>query len=148
MIHENTFKKVDFNGAKGPVFFEDKMLVYRRDNKTTNLPGCIDLPGGGKYGDESPFETFQREVKEEFGIMIEKDEIDFSCTIPSVIEPEKKSFFVVAKTQRFKLSDIIFGDEGTEWMLMSPDEFINRPDGISRQQKRVEAYIKKELISE
>jgi len=68
MIHENTFKKVDFNGAKGLVFLGNKILVYRRDNKTSNLPLCIDLPGGGRENDESPFDSFKREIKEEFGI--------------------------------------------------------------------------------
>lgn len=148
MIHENTFSKGDFNGAKGIVFLGDEMLVYRRDTKTNNFPLHIDLPGGAREEDESPFETFQREVNEEFGIQIEKDEIDFSCTIPSTIEPDKKSFFIVAKTSRFKPEDIVFGDEGTEWMLMSVNEFIQRPDGIKRQQKRVKNYLEGTLVSE
>jgi len=148
MIHKNTFEKVDFNGAKGVVLLINKMLVYRRDNKTSNLPGYIDLPGGGREGEESPFETFKREVKEEFGISIEKDEIEFSCTIPSVMEPEKKSFFIIARTLRFQPEDVIFGNEGTEWMLMTPEEFIHRSDGIERQQKRVEKYMAGSLTSE
>jgi 8-oxo-dGTP diphosphatase len=148
MIHENTFKKVDFNGAKGLVFVGDKILVYRRDNKTSNSPLCIDLPGGGREGDESPFDSFRREVKEEFGIDIEKDEIEFSCTIPSVMEPNKRSYFIVVKTLRSKPEDIVFGNEGTEWMLMTPEEFIKRADGIERQQKRVEKYLAGRMVSE
>jgi 8-oxo-dGTP diphosphatase len=148
MIHKNTFEKTDFNGAKGLIFLGEKLLVYRRDTKTNNKPLCIDLPGGGREGEESPFETFQRETKEEFGIDIEKDEIEFSCTIPSTLEPEKKSFFIVAKTTRFNQEDIVFGDEGTEWMLMTPDEFIHRTDGIERQQKRVAEWLSGKLVSE
>ncbi|MEI6346236.1 MAG: NUDIX domain-containing protein [bacterium] len=148
MIHENTFKKVDFNGAKGLVFTGDKILVYRRDNKTSNSPLCIDLPGGGREGNESPFESFKREIREEFGIDVEKDEIEFSCTIPSVIEPDKKSYFIVAKTLKFKPEDVVFGNEGIEWMLMKPEEFIKRPDGIERQQKRVEKYLAGKMVSE
>lgn len=148
MLHENTFEKVYFNGSKGLVFLDDLMLVYRRDYNTTNLPGYLDLPGGGREGDESPFEAFRREVKEEFGILIQKDEIDFSCTIPSVMEPGKKSYFLVAKTKRFTSKDVIFGDEGSEWMLMTAEEFIGRSDGIDRQQKRVAKYLAGELFSE
>lgn len=148
MIHENTFQKVEFNGAKGLVFIGDKILLYRRDDKTNNSPLCIDLPGGGREEDESPFDSFKREVREEFGIDIEKDEIEFSCTIPSVMEPNKKSYFIVAKTLRFKPEDVIFGNEGIEWMLMAPEEFIKRPDGIERQQKRVEKYLAGDLVSE
>jgi 8-oxo-dGTP diphosphatase len=147
-IHENTFKKIYFNGTKGIVFLGDKVLVYRRDHKTDNNPGKIDLPGGGREGDESPFETFQREAREEFGIDITKEEVDFSCTIPSVQEPGKKSYFIVAKLPGSKENDIVFGDEGSEWLLMTPEEFINRPDGIERQQKRFEKYIAGTLVSE
>ncbi|MEI6850293.1 MAG: NUDIX domain-containing protein [archaeon] len=147
-IHENTFKKLYFNGARGIVFLGDKMLVYRRDNKTNNNPGKIDFPGGGREGDESPFETFQREVKEEFGIDISKEEVDFSCTIPSVVEPSAKSYFIVAKVPSSKEDSIVFGNEGDEWLLMTPEEFINRPDGIERLQKRVEKYMAGTLMSE
>lgn len=147
MLHKDTFKKVDFNGAKGLIFIDDKILVYRRDNKTVDWPDCIDLPGGGREGEESPFETFQREVREEFGIDIKEGDIEFSCTIPSVMEPEKKSFFVVAKSIRFKSENIIFGNEGTKWLLMTINEFIHHPDGIKRQQERVKKYVSGKLLS-
>lgn len=147
MIHSDTFKSVDFNGAKGIVFLLDKMLVYRRDYKTTYSPGHIDLPGGGREGDESPYETFQREVKEEFDLDINKDEIEFSCKIPSIMEPGKTSFFVVVKTKRFKPEDITLGNEGSEWLLITTEEFIARPDGIKRQQDRVRKYLAGTLVS-
>lgn len=147
MIHENTFEKVDFHGAKGLIFLDDKMLVYRRDHNTANFPGYIDLPGGECEEGETPFQTFQREVKEEFGIDIKEDELEFSCTIPSAVEPGQKSFFLVVKTTRFKAEDIIFGNEGSEWLLMMPQEFVHRPDGIKRQQERVTKYLVGELRS-
>ncbi len=148
MIHENTYKKIYFNGAKGLVFIGEKILTYRRDNKTNNFPLHIDLPGGGRDGDESPFDTFRREVKEEFGINIEREDIQFSCAIPSVTEPGKKSYFVVAKPLSVNATDVVFGDEGIEWFLMTPEEFISRPDGIERQQKSVEKYLNGNLVSE
>lgn len=147
-IHENTFKSVDFVGAKGLVFLGDKILVYRRDDKTTSAPLCIDLPGGGREGEESPFDSFRREVQEEFGIAIQKDEIEFSCTVVSTMDPSKKSYFIVARTRGLMPEDIVFGNEGTEWMLITPDEFIKRPDGIERQQKRVERYLAGSMVSE
>jgi len=147
MIHADTFRVVDFNGAKGIVFLEGKMLAYRRDDKTNYEPSHIDLPGGGREGNESPFTTFKREVKEEFGLNISQEEIVFSCTIPSVMTPEKISFFIVAQARKAKPEDIIFGSEGLEWFLLKPEEFINHPDGIKRQQERVRKYLSGDLAS-
>jgi 8-oxo-dGTP diphosphatase len=148
MIDENTYKQVDFNGAKGLVFLGDKILTYRRDYKTNNKPGCIDLPGGGREGDESPFDTFQREIKEEFGIDIEKDDIHFCCPVQSSMEPGKTSYFLVAKPLNITAADVVFGNEGSEWLLMKPEEFIARPDGIERQQKRVASYMEGKKVVE
>lgn len=148
MIHENTYRKTDFNGAKGLVFIGDKILTYRRDSKTNNKPLCIDLPGGGREGDESPFDTFKREIKEEFGIDIEMTDVKFSCTVQSIIEPDKKSYFIVTKPLNITSSDVVFGNEGVEWILMTPEEFVSRPDGIERQQKRVRNYLEGKLVLE
>ena len=141
MIHENTFKKIEFNGAKGLVFLGDQILVYRRDLKTKKSPGCLDMIGGGRDGDESPFETFKREVKEEVGLDIQASDIQFSCPFPSYDDPNMISFFFVTKPLNYRKSDVKFGNEGTEWLTMSPQEFVNRPDAIERQQIRVSDYL-------
>lgn len=148
MLHENTFKKVDFNGAKGLVFIGDKIIVYRRDQKTDIYPLFLDLPGGGREDDESPFDTFQREVKEEFGITIEKGDVYFSSTYQSGTDPSKESYFIVTKPLKLNTADVIFGNEGLEWFLMTPDEFIARPDGIKKQQKGVAKYLSEKMIAE
>lgn len=148
MIHENTYKKIDFNGAKGLVFLGDKILVYRRDTKTKKSPGCIDMIGGGREGDESPFETFKREVKEEVGLDIQDKDIQFSYPFQSYDYPTKISFFFATKHLKYEKSDIKFGNEGTEWLTMTPEEFINHSDGIERQQERVKDYLDgREMVS-
>ena len=148
MIHDNTFKQCYFNGVKGLIFLGDKILVYRRDANTEIYPLCIDLPGGGREGEETPFETFKRETNEEFGFVIRKEDVVFSCTILSTVEPGKKSYFIVTKSLLITGDDIVFGDEGVEWMLMTPTEFVHRTDGIERQQKRVAEYVSGKLKSQ
>ena len=142
MIEKDSFSKIDFNGAKGIVFIGEKMLVYRRDNKTDFFPLKVDLPGGGREKDESPFETFKREVGEEFGINLEKSDILYSKKYKSVMEPRKESYFFVTKSLNIKESNIVFGDEGLEFFLVSPDEFVNLTDGIKRAQDKVADYLK------
>lgn len=144
MLHPDTFNKnIEFNGSKGLLYIGDKILTYRRDEKTNSAPLRIDIPGGGREVNESPFDTFQREVKEEFGINIQKNDMYYSSAHQSVIQPNMVSFFMVAKPDGVKESDIVFGNEGIEYILMSIDEFINRPDGIERQQNRVKDYLEK-----
>lgn len=148
MLHENTYKKVDFSAAKGLVFIGDKIIAYRRDEKTNVHPLKIDLPGGGREEDESPFDTFKREAKEEFGIIVEKEDIHFSSTYPSGTNPDRESYFIVAKPLTLNAADIVFGDEGLEWFLMTPEEFIARPDGIKKQQEGVAKYLSEKMVTE
>jgi len=141
MIHKDTFNDIDFNGAKGLVFLGNQIVVCRRDMNTKKFPGCLDMIGGGREGDESPFETFKRETMEEVGLDIGPDDIQFSCPFQSFDDPTKISFFFVTKPLQFTKADIRFGDEGTEWLLMTVEEYLKSADGIPRQQERVRRFL-------
>ena len=142
MIDQKSFEKNrNFYGSKGLIFFDDNILVYRRDDKTKNYPFFIDLPGGGKEEDESPFETFQRETKEEFGIEIEKEEIIYAKQYMSVTDLSKESYFFVIKTKK-KTEDIIFGNEGIEYFFLTLKDYLDLNDTIPRQREKVVNYIK------
>ena len=95
VIHPDTFKQVEFSGVKGLIYIKNMLIVYRRDNKTNMYPLCIDLPGGGREEGESPFETFKREVMEEFGVIISEKEIVSSFRQNSHQNPGTKSFFLI-----------------------------------------------------
>jgi 8-oxo-dGTP diphosphatase len=141
MIDPDTFKIVDFAGAKGLVFIGDKILAFRRDTNTNHFPLCIDLPGGGRDGEETPFQTFKREVKEELNVDVTENDIHFSACVRSTLSPDKMSYFIVTKPPATKISEIALSDEGVEWMLMTPEEYIERTDGIVGQQERVRKYL-------
>ena len=142
MIDQNLFEKNrNFHGVKGMVYLGDKILVYRRDGNTDSFPFHIDLPGGGKEDAESPFDTFKRELKEEFGINISKEDINYSKQYMSIMDPNKESYFVVTRPLNLKISEIVFGNEGLGFLLIPPDEYVNLNDGIKRQQDKVAEYL-------
>lgn len=141
MIDQDIFKKIDFHGAKGFVFIGEKILVYRRDENTKSSPLMIDLPGGGKEGDENPFETFTREVKEEFGIDIVKENIIYAKPHKSIFDTSKYSYFIIAKLPESYMDKIVFGNEGLEYMLITIDEYMGRNDVIERHRGRLKEYL-------
>lgn len=141
MIDNNVYERIDFNGSKGFIFIGKKLLVYRRDANVTNFPLMIDLPGGGKEGDETPFETFAREAKEEFGIEIRKENIVHSKAHQSIVEPWKQSYFFVAKLPQSEEASIVFGSEGTEFYLLEVDYYLSREDVIDRHKVRLRDYL-------
>ncbi|MFA7192487.1 MAG: NUDIX domain-containing protein [Candidatus Paceibacterota bacterium] len=142
MIDEKIFEKDrNFHGVKGLIFIEDKILVYRRDNKTKSFPFYIDLPGGGKEKDESAFDTFKRESQEEFGISIEKENVIYAKKYTSAMDQSKESYFIVVKTYKTK-DDVNFGDEGLEYFLLKIEEYLQLNDSIPRQKEKVEEYLK------
>jgi len=142
MIDKRVFEKDrDCAGAKGIVFIGQKMLVYRRDTNTNRFPLYIDLPGGGKESDESPFETYKREVKEEFGINIRENEVVYAKQYMSSLEPTKELYYIVIKTVGTREEDIVFGDEGIEYYLFTPEEYLRRKDIIPRHKDRVQECL-------
>lgn len=113
-------------GTKGLLFIGDKILVYRRDTHTTLFPLCIDLPGGGPEAHETPFQTFQREVAEEFNLRVQAKDIIFHiANDPS--DDGSISHFVVAKLPEAETQNIVLGDEGTEYMLASLQDYTDLP---------------------
>jgi len=115
-------------GSKGLVFIGEKTLVYKRDGNTKNYPFCIDLPGGGPEPNETPFETFKREVMEEFGLDIEPEQIVYYKKYPSRLEPGKVAYFPVARLSGAEEKNIRFGNEGLEYLLVSLDELLQFND--------------------
>lgn len=115
-------------GSKGLVFIGDKVLVYRRDSNTKNYPTYIDLPGGGPEPDETPFENYRREIKEEFGLDIYPEQVVYYKKYPSRIEPGKFAYFPVVKLPHSEEEHIRFGNEGSEYLLVSLDELLELKD--------------------
>lgn len=129
-------------GVKGLVFVGARIIVYRRSADAPTNPLELDLPGGGPEPGETPFQTFKREVKEEFGLDITEQDVVYARRYPSVLVPGKYGWFPVAKLPAEAADKIVFGDEGLDYQLMSPAEWLARTDAWQFLQERTQDYFR------
>ena len=135
----------DFTGCKIALFCGDKLLTILRDDKSNiPYPNTWELPGGGREGDESPFECVAREVYEELGIHLTEDCLLWSKVYPSMLFEGKESVFLVGKLRQEQFDSIVFGDEGQGYKLMSIDEFLSSDKVVPQLQDRVRDYMEEE----
>ena len=133
----------DFQGCKIALICGDKVLTILRDDKDDiPCPNMWELPGGGREGNESPFECAAREVYEELGIHLDEDCLLWSKIYPSVIFKDKQSVFMVGQLRQEQFDNITFGDEGQGYKLMSIDEFLSLDKVVPQLQERLKDYLK------
>lgn len=135
----------DFTGCKIALFCEDRILTILRDDKASiPWPNMWELPGGGREGDESPFECVAREVYEELGIHLIEECLLWSKVYPSMLFEGKESVFLVGKLRQEQFDSIVFGDEGQGYKLMSIDEFLSSDKVVPQLQDRVRDYLERD----
>ena len=133
----------DFTGCKIALLCEDSVLTILRDDKPSiPWPNMWELPGGGREGDESPFECAAREVYEELGIHLIEDCLLWSKVYPSMLFEGRQSVFMVGQLSQEQFDSIIFGDEGQTYKLMSIEEFLNSKQAVPQLQGRLRDYLK------
>ncbi|EKF65545.1 NUDIX hydrolase [Serratia sp. TSA_7] len=133
-----------FGGAKIALLCGDSLLTYRRDDKTgIPWPGCWDLPGGGREGDETPLQCVQRETFEEFGLRIAARQVRRQQRYEGILAGYPPTWFMVGEITPAQIASIRFGDEGQCWQMMAIDRFIEHPQGISHLQQRLAAYLRR-----
>lgn len=132
----------DFTGCKIALFCGDKLLTILRDDKDNiPWPNMWELLGGGREGDESPFECAAREVYEELRIHLNEDCLLWSKVYPSMLFEGKESVFLVGKLAQEQFDKIVFGDEGQGYKLMGIDEFLSSDKVVPQLQDRVRDYL-------
>ena len=133
----------DFTGCKIALFCGDRLLTILRDDKVSiPWPNMWELPGGGREGDESPFECAAREVYEELGIHLNEDCLLWGKIYPSVIFEGKQSVFMVGQLRQEQFDNITFGDEGQAYKLMPIEEFLKSKQAVPQLQERLKDYLK------
>ncbi len=139
-------KHLDFTGCKIALICDGRILTILRDDKPTiPWPNLWELPGGGREGDESPFECVAREVYEELSIQLLKDDIVWSWIYPSMLDENKNSVFLVGKLTQEQFNSIVFGDEGQGYKLVRLEEFLASDRGVPQLQERVRDYVEESL---
>ena len=136
----------DFTGSKIALFCGDKLLTILRDDKPTiPWPNMWELPGGGREGDESPFECAAREVYEELGIHLTEDCLLWNKVYPSMLFEGRQSVFMVGQLSQEQFDNITFGDEGQAYKLMGVEEFLNSKQAVPQLQGRLRNYLEESL---
>ena len=135
--------RIDFTGCKIALICDGQILTILRDDKgNIPWPNMWELPGGGREGDESPFECAAREVYEELGIQLTEDFLLWSKVYPSMLYEGRQSIFMVGQISQKQFDNINFGDEGQTYKLMSIEEFLNSKQAVPQLQERLRDYLK------
>ncbi|WP_310476194.1 NUDIX hydrolase [Sandarakinorhabdus sp.] len=132
----------DFAGAKLAALVDDQILTYRRDNKPgIPWPGLIDLPGGGREGDESPAMCVLRELHEEFGLLLPESRLWWARPFPSLHPVGGTGWFLAARLHMAEVDSIRFGDEGHSPQLLGLGDFLAAADAIGPLQDRLRLVL-------
>lgn len=136
----------DFTGSKIALICGDKVLTILRDDKENiPCPNMWEFPGGGREGNESPFECAAREVYEELSIHLTEDCLLWSKVYPSMLFADKQSVFLVGQLTQNQFDSIVFGDEGQAYRLMPIEEFLKSKQAVPQLQGRLRDYLEESL---
>ena len=119
-------RSFEFSGCKIALLCDDRLLTILRDDKAS-IPylNMWELPGGGREGEETPFECVQREVFEELGLKLEEADIVWAKAYPGMLDPDKTSIFMVGTITQEDFASIAFGDEGQAYQMMDVRQFLS-----------------------
>lgn len=146
MLEDCLEARFEFTGCKIALICDGQILTILRDDKEDiPWPNMWELPGGGREGNETPFECVAREVYEELSIQLSKADVIWFQIYPSMLDGNKKSVFLVGRLTQEQFESIIFGDEGQGYKLVSFEEFLTSDRVVPQLQERVRDYMEESL---
>ena len=146
MLEDCLEARFEFTGCKIALICEGQILTILRDDKETiPYPNMWDLPGGGREGNETPFECVAREVYEELNIQLSKDDVIWSGIYPGILDEKKQFVFLVGNLAQEDFDRIDFGDEGQGYKLVSFEEFLTSDRVVPQLQERVRDYVEENI---
>ena len=146
MLEDCLEARFEFTGCKIALICEGRILTILRDDKPTiPYPNMWDLPGGGREGNETPFECVAREVYEELNIQLSKEEVIWSWIFPGILDEKKQFVFLVGNLAKEEFDRIDYGDEGQGYKLVSFEEFLTSDRVVPQLQERVRDYVEENI---
>lgn len=127
-------------GAKLALFVGDRLATLQRDDAPGLLwPGHWDLPGGGIEPGETPLDCALRETHEELTLTIAADAViwgrDYGSSSGDI------SWFFAAHVPAAREAEIVLGDEGQGWRLMSVAAFLEDALVVPQFKPRLRDYL-------
>ncbi|WP_305970230.1 MULTISPECIES: NUDIX hydrolase [unclassified Mameliella] len=130
-----------FAGAKLMLFAGAELIVLRRDRKPSiPWPGYLDFPGGERDGAETPEACVLRETQEELGLTLAETDLHKAHLRD---DAGKVNWFFAAHLPKGIVDDVVFGDEGEEWLVMPPADFIDSDEVIPHFRDILRVYLEK-----
>ena len=129
-----------FHGAKAAIFLGEDLLVYQRDERGP-WPLHWDFPGGGREGDETPFDCLRRETEEEFGLTLIPEEVVWEKSFPAMKDPSQLGWFFVLRKPAADLRQIRFGAEGLSWRMLPLSDVAELPDLVPGLRGRLTLWL-------
>lgn len=130
---------IRFIGAKVTLFVGTRIVTVLRDDiPSIPWPGYWDLPGGGREGEESPFDCVARETMEEVNLSLGQEDVVWA---KSYFGDGHDRWFFVARMDEQRAADMQLGNEGQRIILMTPDDYLIHPKAIPAFQSRMADWI-------
>ncbi|AJE45174.1 NUDIX hydrolase [Celeribacter indicus] len=131
-----------FDGAKIAILRGEEVLVLLRDDRPDiPYPNHWDLPGGGREGLETPFQTAARELGEELSLAISPERVIYHREEAGHSDPRLRVHFFVARWDELRDEMIALGDEGQCWSWMKVRDFVTRRDAVISLRRRLGGYL-------
>lgn len=131
-----------FHGCKVALFIGEKLLVTLRDDKPDiPYPNMWDFVGGGRERQETPEQTLIREIREEVGLTVETDDLIWKRKYSANFMPDEQVYFFVAKLPAEAEFDIVFGEEGQAWKLVTLSAFFEMENVVPAYAMRLRHWL-------
>ncbi len=139
MTQETDIAGQGFAGAKLALFLGDRLAIILRDDiPEIAWPGRLDLPGGAREGLETPQDCVLRETREELGLTVGLRDLRWGQRFIGSVGPV---WFFAAHLHETRVQDVVFGNEGQGWSLMTPAAYLADPLAIPHFQDRLRLYL-------